>query len=356
MTDIDFDELDKAVNSLMSTSDLPKQAAPQSSSEEPSDASVSPEPNVASSHASSSDTEQLHVHVPERTTQTQASTAPAKKRSGRFMDMVHPSADMGKRTVATPVSREGTTITPVAETATPDPIAPTEEPAVVPEAETPTIPDEPVVESTMPDPIDTTAPEIQEKHEIIVMPETVAPAEEEVEVQEPPVAEEPAPSESPFIPDAKVEKRPLGGEQSAEDDENSDAEKPLSTVEFELPETKQVDDESLTPSTPAELNPDVVAVEANEPNAFAHEHEKAPEEKTDDKSSAMHTGAINQQYKEEPSSGDASHTAIYDAANYPNTAPKPAKKKSGWLWVLWIVLLLALGAAGAVALYMMKII
>ncbi|MNL44290.1 hypothetical protein D3C87_1668540 [compost metagenome] len=66
--------------------------------------------------------------------------------------------------------------------------------------------------------------------------------------------------------------------------------------------------------------------------------------------------SIQPQYKEEPSSTKEEHAAIYDTDSYHKPLTHPAKKKSGWLWVLWIVLLLALGAGGAAALYYFKII
>ncbi|MNX68010.1 hypothetical protein D3C86_991710 [compost metagenome] len=66
--------------------------------------------------------------------------------------------------------------------------------------------------------------------------------------------------------------------------------------------------------------------------------------------------SIQPQYKEEPSSTKEEHAAIYDTDSYHQPLVHPVKKKSGWLWVVWIVLLLALGAGGAAALYYFKII
>ena len=66
--------------------------------------------------------------------------------------------------------------------------------------------------------------------------------------------------------------------------------------------------------------------------------------------------SIQPQYKEEPSSTKQEHAAIYDTDTYHKPLAHPAKKKSGWLWVLWIILLLALGAGGAAALYYFKVI
>jgi len=220
---------------------------------------------------------------------------------------------------------------------------------------------------TMPDPLEVTSveneetvPEPQADESVETTDEPEKPEDKEEDTLP---SDESAPAESPFLADAKVEKRPLGGEQAQVDDSTDDSE-----TKNDVSESEKVDkdsasevaldnDETPAPATPAELKPEVVAVEANEPNAF---NQTEPETSDENTAKATPTvagnGAINQQYKEAPSTGDSSHTAIYDAANYPASAPKPGKKKSGWLWVLWIVILLALGAGAAVALYMLKII
>ena len=388
MTDIDFDELDKAVNSLMNTASAPKKNTAQSSesSEASSSAAQSSAATTVEPHATQPAIDSLPVHVPERVAQTQSLTTPAKKRSGRFMDMVHPSADMAKRTATAPVSRKGVTITPPSE-----PVV--AEASSLVDASTTTTADETsstvstessvVEEHTMPDPLEafnnlgTSEPEVASESSKDISSESTSldtsvstESEPESESESEPetdtdagadestvATDDPMPSDSPFIADAKVEKRPLGGEQQPENQPPNEGVTLPVEPQPEATDTKeQTDAKSSEPPTPAELNPDVVAVEANEPSAFARENEKMANDNSDDKTQAPHTGAIHQQYKEQASSGDASHTAIYDAANYPQTAAKKTKKKSGWLWVVWILLLLAVGAGGAVALYVMNII
>jgi hypothetical protein len=62
--------------------------------------------------------------------------------------------------------------------------------------------------------------------------------------------------------------------------------------------------------------------------------------------------SIPQQYKEEPSTGDAKNGAIYDTDTYHHQPlAHPKKKKSGWMWVIWIILILIIGAAAGAALY-----
>lgn len=335
MKDIDFDELDKAVSSLMNQNDQTAPVATETSSNEQPESAVS---------------EPVAVTVVARE-DTTPSSAPAKKRSGRFMDMVHPSADMAKRTTLTPISREGTTIAPVNETVVSDEtIAETTNPSVA----DPQISnlDTPPDSSTMPDPLDT--------HQDAAENEVVDSGTNENEVSEPEKDDDLAQSmESPFLPDAKIEKRPLGGESTDElmTDESSQVSAELTESELSVEKEPENDEPPLQPA-PAELGEAVVAVEATEPKeeSVDSSDENIPDQSAViDQPVAPTNGAINQQYKEQPSSGDTRHAAIYDAETYPTTA-KPPKKKSGWLWVLWIFILLSLGAGGALALYMMNII
>jgi hypothetical protein len=61
--------------------------------------------------------------------------------------------------------------------------------------------------------------------------------------------------------------------------------------------------------------------------------------------------SITQQYKEQPNSGDSQTSAIYDNAAYNKSLSHPAKKKSGWSWVVWAIILLVVGAAVGAAVY-----
>lgn len=61
--------------------------------------------------------------------------------------------------------------------------------------------------------------------------------------------------------------------------------------------------------------------------------------------------SISQQYQEKPNTGDQHSGAIYDTDSYHKAVVQPAKKGSGWLWVLWVVLLLAIGAGVGAAIY-----
>jgi hypothetical protein len=99
MKDLDFDELDRAVNSLLTNNDAP---AADDTPPLPVNDTVVPVDEV--------------VPQPQPTaTQPLA----ARRSSGRFMDVVHPSSDMRASMPVRPVSREGLGIAPSAPSTSP---------------------------------------------------------------------------------------------------------------------------------------------------------------------------------------------------------------------------------------------
>lgn len=434
MKDLDFDELDRAVNSLMSNvpksapqttitnektldlgsslsadsqaipaqlENMAKKAAEQDASSVP--ASSMPTPTPPPAVAMTPRPAAPAIKTPDR---PQPST-PAARRAGRFMDVVHPSSDMKKPEMPRPVSRQGVTIEPAGKAAPGEPI-------VQPKTFAPA----PVMTETEKKP----ALEQESVSEVkpVEVPSSEAPAAP-VDVQEPVVStsdwpdpldmatknDAAAPLTSPFLADAKVEKRPLGGLSTSDMmDNDKKAESSITpevtseivtteplqpTDEAEVkkdPESLDVDatsieapklpgDEGIVAPLPEELRGDLMAVEAdtthdeikqNHDSAAKQEHSSVHEEghsaevkesKPDSKSeqSAV-TGptSIPQQYHEEPSTGDQDSGAIYDTSTYHQPLTHPAKKKSGWLWVVWIVVILLLGAAGGAAIYFFKLV
>lgn len=353
MKDIDFDELDRAVNSLMSSVDQPQDdttaPSPQAS------ASVSPEPVQAQDPI---------TPVPAPAIQPVASapsavepvpivrpSAPAARRSGRFMDMVSsPSAAKPAPASVTP-SREGLAITP--RQAPASPVASTQA-TPAPDAGTGPVP---VAVTTMPDPLDMVAPTEQEETPPVLTPETsAAPSEDSM-----------APLESPFLTDAKVEKRPLNPGTSLEQNEPlapEPADESASLLVDEpsvgevSDEPKKGEDEPPTNPQVPELDSDLVAIESNE-QVEKTQSAPAPSEplnQPDAPAVPLGASSIAQQYKTSPSTGDQSHAAIYDASQYPQPVAHPAKHRSSWWWVLWVLLLLGVGAGGAVLMYNLGII
>lgn len=328
MKEFDFDELDKAVSSLMG--DVP--AAP-------TDTSDTPAPPVSSKPAALPTNQPTLEQTVDTPSAPVAAKPPATKRAGRFMDVVHPSSDM--KTPSQP-RREGVAITP--------PTAPAPE-------ETST--QEPKV----------SAPEVQPEDSLLPEPDSLA---------------------TPFLPDAKVEKRPLGSAGPSLDEQmahelSNHKETPPAHI---LVESTSISDEKQTITEPAvvvsskdetnadtqkpaepdnialppELDGDLVAIEAGEKTGLTNTPETEQQPQKSDtanlatSATASSQGSITQQYTEKPSSGDESHAAIFDSiADHPPLA-HPKKQKSGWLWVLVIVILLTVGAAAGGAVYFFELI
>ena len=329
MTELDFDELDKAVSSLMA-----ENGTPDTAEQSPVEAPTAPAPSAP---------------TPPVTT-----ASPAVRRRGQFMDVMHPSANM--RPTNAPIKGQAATITPL-----------TMQASVTPDdnstpSDTPTIPTSDIaVEPVLPVEILATPLDVDNESE----GEHVTSLEGESETSSAPhelvISEDPL--SSPFLPDAKVEKRPLGTAAIlVEPSTVGDAPEVVLPVDASAQpindEVKLVEPVAEVPiepvSLPDELKEDVVAVEANE---VIHE-DTTPDTPEQVSPSAVTTadvpsvgGNIVQQYEEQPSTGDQTNGAIYDTSTYHQPLDaKPAKKKSSALvWVLWIVVLLIVGATAGAA-------
>ncbi len=228
MKEFDFEELDRAVSSALTPNE------PGKGSDVPEAPVTTPEPLPSQTP--------LPSPVPAR---TETPSPAARRSSGRFMDVMHPSADM--RTSARPT-------VPVS-----------------------------------------TAPEVPIEKPAVIQPEATQ------------AINEAAPQDSPFIPDAVVEKRPLGA-----------------PLEQELLEG--VEDTPLLEATvEAQPQPDV-------------EPDTAP--------SVAMAESHSMSIASEPAA-----TTVYDAEiSHPPMGALP-KKRSGLWVVLWIVLLAILGAAVGAGVY-----
>jgi hypothetical protein len=99
MTELDFDELDKAVNNLMSNVDTTKRPE---GLDDPEDKVVSLDATTPATVTASGP-----LPAPAPVAQSSQPTTPsalAVKRRGQFMDVIHPSSDM--TTVARPVKND----------------------------------------------------------------------------------------------------------------------------------------------------------------------------------------------------------------------------------------------------------
>lgn len=269
MQDFDFDEIDKAVSSTM---------GPEPKTDDSSDSTSVPVSNSSPSRSESSPA--------------------AKRSSGRFMDVVHPSSDMRS---SSPSERS--------------------EPRGEPERSEPKPAEEPDSKNTdWPDPLDFHG----YKDDTDVKEET--PAEEPKPVDEPA-----RPLESPFLSGTKVEKRPLGAfSDTAAADAPEEEETPLlEAPDTELIEATSEDEPAVeeVPVSPPETPPVVEEEPTNIPSS------------------------ITQQYKEQPSTTDQPTGAIFDTESYHQALTHTPPKKSGALVVVWIVALILVGAGAGAAVY-----
>jgi hypothetical protein len=397
MKDLDFDELDRAVNTLMN--DVPKSDLSKNDDDQTKTLSISPTLPDDSVPAPSSAPEPVAptppVVVPPAP-QSRPVTPPAARRGGRFMDVVHHSSDMKKdKPASTPyISRQGVTIDPVKsvpakDTATPTPSSMPMPDPTPPAPQTPyPTPVEPAVPgSDWPDPLDVAVsrPSLQDQLAAVAQPDPAPLLEEGSEtVATAPDSDDLQPLTSPFLSGTKVEKRPLGSGQPLADAEapepdhtpvvaDSDNELTADDPSDQLPASPGEAKKELPP----ELQGDLVAIESGSTTQEVKPQEpiwEAPKElhqegtseaphpvalleaTTEDEPSFTGPTSISQQYKEEPSTSDPKNGAIYDTDTYHKPLAHPAEKKSGWLWVIWIVLILLVGAGAGAALYFLKII
>lgn len=288
MKDIDFDELDRAVNSLINP-----------------DGTATP----ADSNSSS-------ASIPVVSLETPASPTPPlaeRRSSGRFMDVVHPSSDMRGSVAPRPTQPGSPQQQPVVQT-------------------------EPQQESTisMSDPIDEGASALAEA--------------------EPDDSNEPL--ESPFLADAKVEKRPLGAFSNEVHDSSPSMSTPnpaitepdLESLSLDSPieVTTKSSNQPIDSGTPlpAELQTDVLSIEANEDSVVTKAEEPASMPDT----TPIGPTSITPQYTQQPSTGDKPAGNIFATEAYKK--PQVVKgKKSGLFIILWIFLLLVVGAGIGAAVY-----
>lgn len=359
MKDLDFDELDQAVSSVLGANTQPKQDddAPADKADTPA---AKPEPETPKVDEKPKVEEKAPTATP--------AASPAVRRRGQFLDMVHPSADMTSRLPVTspaarkqlaPVSSDISSLKP-APTPTPAEVSKVEDEAPVVEAPTPA----PSVEKVdTPEPVQDKSADEPQKSDDVKWPDPLdlaGPAQPEIPatVPEPEHAPEEAPVEpatTPFVPDVKVDKRPLGGvsPQPAEAAHESETKpEPETSVAEPAESTETPDDEQKAPVvTPPELQPDVVSVEAAADREFAPDGSDT--ETTDDTNKGM-AQSIPQQYKTPDAKPDTATHPVFDTEEYHQPLlPAHGKKKSkGWLIVLIILGLLVVGAALGYVAYM----
>ncbi|MDK2898866.1 MAG: hypothetical protein PWQ10_53 [Patescibacteria group bacterium] len=346
MKDLDFDELDKAVNSLV-TNDSGSTNG-NNTRKKTFDVSARPSRTPINSHFSSS-TPPSRPNISPIANNTPVSplgpSLAGRRSTGRFMDVVHPSSDM-RTSLVMPNRVSGEDSAPK-----PTPMTSSISSAVKPNTTS--------MDDVWPDPIslNDNNPNNQPKLEAEDSYDDadIDKISDDIDNTLDQIANEP--QESPFLSGTKVEKRPLGAFST---EQVATASNPV------LPESKEppvankstgdrpvpyglADDEAPLQD---ELQDELLLIESGGVAGSDQESSDTVVNKSADTPKVEAPTSISQQYKEKPSTGDHDSAAIYDINTYHKAIIKPTKKKSGWLLVLWIFILLIVGAGAGAVVYL----
>lgn len=325
MSDIDFEELDKAVNSLM---------------------------NKAGGGSNTNNASSDSLAVNETQTNSVESQAPAelkappmisKKLSGRFMDVVHPSSDMRRNSTATSMpSRTGVFIQPL-DSLREESVS---EKVVVKEDSLNAVSNSEAVDPSSDIQPSLTEPDTPtEKSLADKIAESLADSSKNIA--------DPLPNIStPFLPNPNIEKRPLG--------ENINPGTPTTQIgasdinnESIEPEDDNLRDNTLTnESLKPEFSKEILAVERINDEELG-EDKKADNQNGSDSGQAgganMQTfGDIMPQYTADEET-PTNPAPIFESASSVSGNVGKGRKKSGWLTVLLILLFLIIGIGGGAA-------
>ena len=411
MTDIDFDELDRAVSSLMDKQR--EKEAPVVVNENNSEVSVSapveekpvPENSIGTSFAppvtpftpssvasaplssisqpeakkdsSNDDTTPKEVDSPTNEKVTNASIANrtpgvaasevkaapviARRSTGRFMDVVRPSSVGAiQKPVAPAPSRTGTTIQPSPDLV--DVISINNRHSAVGKemsdmiAQSDNLSDTPDLkdvhnESTFAEIEDASAEELSLTDKIA---QSLA-----VSNSEAPAAPMTTPLESPFIANVEVEKRPLGSvsQTMASSEMNSDEDASMSAdsedIKLEHQYNTNLSNYSMSENSLGDAPDSPIDLS---PEIIAIEEAGVPEDSDDKMSTNIDSSLIESSELSEKETMDSEPAPMFAAVS---TEVKPSidkeKKKSGLLIALLIVLFLAIGMAGGAVSYFLLI-
>lgn len=330
MGDIDFNELDKAVTSLMGS------MGPKVDKEEPRTLEISdtlqpdekppyekldeavkkissqmgtkptavpPAPKPADTPPSA-EAARLEEKVMEAIKPRVPTPSAPRPSSGRFMDVVHPSSDMRSSPAPLP-------------------------PLVVPARENPA-PQVPEFEAKVPAPIE----------------QPVLP----VDVEDAPL--------TPFLPDAntKVEKRPLGGSLFPEKFDESEPKEPVETqpINGDFSKTNEINPVEEKGQNQRTLNPTDFGsgVSPEERNLQSIESATVADASPDEESvRAVESGDTGKLRSGNRLSTADTTGAIYDPQEYSQPLAHPPKQKSGWGTVVIIVVIIIICIAAAAGAY-----
>lgn len=361
MTDIDFEELDRAVNSLMEKATAPKApvAAAQPAEGEPAvqttdTASVpvssggqvpgsSITDGTAPSSAPSPEPSSSDEPAFESTTEHAAPTI-IKRPAGRFMDVVHPSSDMTHaRSASSLHSSEDVPSSSGLQQRIAQSLQDSQQ-AVVASPSTDTVQvatdgleAQPATEAAAA--VNVMQPAIAAEPSPALAEEPLAPVEEATpvdsatEVAEPPM--------SPFVEGAVVEKRPLGEPvimpltpepASAAAESVSDWSAAPEPAADSWSAERQADVAQTTPPVAPELAPELMALESTPTDAGG----------SSDAPSVFPQSTVSVVDQPAP---------MYNVETQAQSLEHVEKRPSGWLSVLLILLCILIGAGGGAAAY-----
>lgn len=362
MTELDFEELDKAVNSLMSGVDTTKRSVV---ADDPEDKVVTlDDPTPVASPTSD------EISTSTSSPVGQPNPSLAVKRRGQFMDVMHPSSDMKSTTVAAPAHRQGITITPANSSLKAESTPPGEQSAISIDdpvtnenRQSELVETKPVlkvddnakdevdttsmeaVKNEWPDPIDVAS---MSQSSGSITPEISAKVDQSYneQVSTEATTNDTEPLSSPFLPDAKVEKRPLGALSDTADTsflDRSNPDKADTVSQDSVADVVDADLQSPPPvQLPDELKSEVIALESS------NTKEETLEAGVGTENDISH-GQTPQQYSEQPPTEDRPSTPIYDTSTHAQPLEKPRKKSSAWKWVIWFLALVILSILGGAA-------
>lgn len=159
--------------------------------------------------------------------------------------------------------------------------------------------------------------------------------------------------DSPFLPDAQVEKRPLDAFLTEPNDEEKSAEDTGS----DKTETDNVKPAENNEALPAELQDNLLKIESDNSINPEVEASTVAEAPTLPPSAPASVGqptepnSVTQQYKDQPTISEQNSDAANDTNSYHKDLIKPIKKKAGWMWVVWIIILVVAGASAGYVIY-----
>lgn len=373
MKDLDFEELDKAVNSMISNQPTNVNVAVSS----PANNNNNPAPAVSTS--------------PKLNLGQNLSIKPVGPRSnnGRFMDMVRSNASQDSR-VPLAMPTRVSNLTQIS------PAQPVSQPKVQPVVAS--VSNNPTILSNAVTPVVNSAPNY---------PNSDASHDDDIDQIsldiENTLKQLNEPQESPFLSGAKVEKRPLNAflNDNSKPEQAVVVNKPIQVIDSNkisvddksvqidtkfnndnlLPknnipsDSKVISDKEkfaqLDTPLPAELQSDILSIESNEsiltgdinddsqPSEVVNPKLGQPQINTvqpqmNDNSvktplNPVVPTSIQQQYVEKPNSGDKENVSIYDTNSY-HKAVDTSKNKKGLMFIVWVVLLIlaSVGAGAAV--------